>query len=617
MTRMRVPAFRARAGLVLTACLAALAVLAGTLATPAGAANPAPNPFFGTWSDGMSVIAQNGNAASTARLDDVSGSGVGLVRQYIWWDRIETSPGTYDWAVLDELVKEATARGVGILPTLLYTPSFYQSKPDGAKYIWPPADPQTMARFATALVKRYGTHGTYWKCTNFPVAGWSCPEPYRPIQMWEVWNEPDLGAWWKGAPSATDYLDLLKAVHDAVKAADPQAKIVLGSMTNRAAQDDGFLAQLYALGAKNYFDYLSLNAYARDVGSMMAFVKAVRGIAAANGDAAKPLVVTEWGWATDGGSSYIVADEGCQAALLYNGARQLYARRGASDLNLVAAIHFQWQDAMEPSQGGSWPNYAGVRRYAANNQIGAAKPGLAALQAGIAGQPAPAGVSLDNCTADRRSLDGDLQRMTVSTQGGTGTGTVSAVALEGLDCGADCHQDWQPGQQVVLQAVPSAGSTFAGWRGAPCTGTPCSVTMDKPYDITAVFSAAPGVGTYQESSPYVSKVGTWVRKTNSADRGGASAVAVNGPASAQLTFYGQGVRWLARTGPTGGKNAVFIDGVRVATVDRYTASPRYAVVVFASRTLPLGEHTIRIVHTGTRNAAATDDDLSLDAFVVR
>jgi hypothetical protein len=194
---------------------------------------------------------------------------------------------------------------------------------------------------------------------------------------------------------------------------------------------------------------------------------------------------------------------------------------------------------------------------------------------------------------------------------------VSSVAVEGLSCGEDCHQDWQPGQQVQLKAVPAPGSALVAWRGAPCTGTTCAVTMDKPYDITAVFSAAPGVGTYQESSPYVSRAGSWLRVTNSADRGGASLVAPDKPASARLTFYGQGVRWLARTGPTGGKNAVFIDGVRVATVDRYTASPRYAVAVYSSRTLPLGEHTIRIVHTGTKNAAATDDDLSLDAFVVR
>src|SRR3712207_8702562 len=44
------------------------------------------------------------------------------------------SPGTYDWTVMDQLVQDATARGITILPTLLYTPAFYRmSEPAGSK----------------------------------------------------------------------------------------------------------------------------------------------------------------------------------------------------------------------------------------------------------------------------------------------------------------------------------------------------------------------------------------------------------------------------------------------------------------------------------------------------
>lgn len=94
-------------------------------------------------------------------------------------------------------------------------------------------------------------------------------------------------------------------------------------------------------------------------------------------------------------------------------------------------------------------------------------------------------------------------------------------------------------------------------------------------------------------------------------------VAANGPASAELKVLGTGVRWFARTDPTGGRNAVFIDGVRVATIDRYSPTWRYTVQLYNIPTLAAGEHTIKIVHTRTKNASATDDDLWLDAFLVR
>src|SRR5688572_25427076 len=101
----------------------AVALLLGlSVATQTVAAEQTPpDPFFGTWSDGMSIAEQQSRGASQNRLDDVSSHGVGLVRQYIWWDRIEKDPvnhpGVYEWGVLDDLVEDATARGVSILPT--------------------------------------------------------------------------------------------------------------------------------------------------------------------------------------------------------------------------------------------------------------------------------------------------------------------------------------------------------------------------------------------------------------------------------------------------------------------------------------------------------------------
>jgi uncharacterized repeat protein (TIGR02543 family) len=74
--------------------------------------------------------------------------------------------------------------------------------------------------------------------------------------------------------------------------------------------------------------------------------------------------------------------------------------------------------------------------------------------------------------------------------GGTGTGTVTGV---GIDChaqpNADCNGTYNYGALVTLTATPAAGSAFAGWSGASCTGTgTCEVTMTQARTVTAQFT---------------------------------------------------------------------------------------------------------------------------------
>src|SRR3984957_9289149 len=73
------------------------------------------------------------------------------------------------------------------------------------------------------------------------------------------------------------------------------------------------------------------------------------------------------------------------------------------------------------------------------------------------------------------------------TKAGNGTGTVTS-APAGINCGATCAGSFASGTQVTLTAVPTAGSTFAGW-GAPCSGTgTCAVTLTAATTVTATFT---------------------------------------------------------------------------------------------------------------------------------
>ncbi len=592
--------------------LAALPVLVVALLSAGGAVRPAaaaqdppPDPFFGTWSD-QQTQTEASRSDSQSTLQAQRDAGLGFIRQYVFWDRIETSPGTYNWGYFDNLVTDATARGLQILPTLLNTPAFYTTKPADAKGLYPPDDPNKLARFADAMVHRYGTNGTFFGCTQLPPLPRVCNKPYQPITYWEVWNEADHPAWWKGSPNAAEYLDLLKTVTAAIRKADPAAKVVLGAMTNAGGgTDGGFLDQLYDLGAKDYFDLLSLNPYGRDVGAMVAYLRGEREVATRHGDAAKPIFITEYGWATGGKSDVTVVDSRCQGALLYAGTKRLRELRG--ELNIHAAAQFQWHDVKTTTT--AWPHFAGVI-----DPDGNAKPSLAPFKAAVAGQPAPAGMTLaEACPPDRQSVDGSLQLLKVFK---TGLGTVTSRP-SGVACGTDCQQQFAPGTLVTLTAVPDDNSRFAGWTGATCSGTTCTVTMDQARDIGAAFEPVATPGTYQENSPLVSLSGKWASSSSTRDFGGRVSFATNAPGRATLTFKGTSVRWVTRMARSNGISRVEIDGTRVATVDAYSRTTQYRVRVFDSGPLPFGEHTVSISYTGRKRAAATNNNIILDAFIVR
>ena len=72
------------------------------------------------------------------------------------------------------------------------------------------------------------------------------------------------------------------------------------------------------------------------------------------------------------------------------------------------------------------------------------------------------------------------------TKTGTGKGTITSVP-GGIDCGSDCSEIYVAGTSVTLRAVPTMGSSFAGWSGA-CTGTGvCTVSMSGIKLVSATF----------------------------------------------------------------------------------------------------------------------------------
>ena len=78
--------------------------------------------------------------------------------------------------------------------------------------------------------------------------------------------------------------------------------------------------------------------------------------------------------------------------------------------------------------------------------------------------------------------------LTVSRTG-DGSGNLSS-APAGIDCGADCTENYAMATAVALTPTPISGSVFKSWSGA-CTGTgSCQVTMSAAKSVDASFALA-------------------------------------------------------------------------------------------------------------------------------
>ena len=73
------------------------------------------------------------------------------------------------------------------------------------------------------------------------------------------------------------------------------------------------------------------------------------------------------------------------------------------------------------------------------------------------------------------------------TKNGSGDGRVWSTPA-GIDCGADCSQDYFKDTSVALSALPDDDSEFTGWSGSGCSGVGnCIVEIDVARTVTANF----------------------------------------------------------------------------------------------------------------------------------
>jgi PKD repeat protein len=121
------------------------------------------------------------------------------------------------------------------------------------------------------------------------------------VKYYYFWNEPNGCSWINGCSNGDSYplyTKWLKRCSQAVKEADPSAKIIAANLDYHTGVTNGYqyVEGMYNEGAGPYFDIISIHPY-DSAGTI--FWKAItdtRNVMVAHGDSAKPIWISEFGW---------------------------------------------------------------------------------------------------------------------------------------------------------------------------------------------------------------------------------------------------------------------------------------------------------------------------------
>lgn len=178
------------------------------------------------------------------------------------WYKIEVTQGTYNWEIADALVKACQENGIHLLALVNPYASWDQPGKDDKQY-GKPNDMNAFAKFLKAMVERYDGDGV----DDMPEL-----DPNYAVKHWEIDNEPEFGKYGgtsAGVQQYQDYYDTLKTAYEAIKSADPDAKVLNAGTSPIYNPSTGNFetvvwnfwdSVLNKLGGKNYIDILDIHS---------------------------------------------------------------------------------------------------------------------------------------------------------------------------------------------------------------------------------------------------------------------------------------------------------------------------------------------------------------------
>jgi len=196
-----------------------------------------------------------------------------------YWERsgfhrndIETSEGVYNWEYSDNFIgwyQDGYYCALMVLfpfanwdqeschPEDGYTAEFEKGK-GGTLKVGIPCDMGAYKNYLKALVERYDGDGVN-----------DMPNLKVPIKYWEIMNEPSMQGgstggmgeelkFFYGTPA--EYVTILKNSYEAIKEADPDAKVLHAGIAGMHEKAYDFWDQVYALDVGDYFDIANIHS---------------------------------------------------------------------------------------------------------------------------------------------------------------------------------------------------------------------------------------------------------------------------------------------------------------------------------------------------------------------
>jgi len=241
-----------------------------------------PEPLLGVTSG--AVLDEGAPLAAEVRA--MAASGVTTLRAPFYWHRAQPSKDRPpSFASTDPLVAATARAHIELLPVVLRTPAWAARHPELLNS--PPAGTAAYADFLEALIGRYGPDGSFWRRHS--------DVPKQPIRAWQLWNEPDHLHYWSDQPYQREYVRLARASREAIKAADPGAKVVMAGFADRSWDS---IAAIYRAGGKGVFDVVAIHPYTYEVRNVLRIVRLARQALRKAGDGERPLWLTEVTWSS-------------------------------------------------------------------------------------------------------------------------------------------------------------------------------------------------------------------------------------------------------------------------------------------------------------------------------
>lgn len=317
------------------------------------AASPLPSRSF----FGMNLYVtglERSKAERTAVLNAATDLGVRWSREEMSWANLEPhEKGVYNWGAYDPWINELVKHDIDVIGTIQTTPSWASgvSNNGPADWYWyVPRNVQDFVDFAGAAAAHYKGK----------------------IDVWEIWNEPDVEITFKcdGCDRVKVYAEMLAGSYAAIKQANPEATVLIGGLSIHDRNNAGmaFLdAVVAASGGKLNFDVLSIHPYMPDRHPESTDPKTVvqnfpyrldmsyRWLQE-HGAPNKEIWVTENGYSTCNPCGNLGVSEEEQARRLV----RLYAL-AMSAPNVTHFAYFQIKDKFNHAPGDLWGNMAIMR----------------------------------------------------------------------------------------------------------------------------------------------------------------------------------------------------------------------------------------------------------------